>query len=82
MGCLVVLAWDSLAPVAVVERWHAVCGLAFRDALRAARLGRRRRRVPWCDAMAVRVSCRMLKLNNNQLTGSIPSTLGNLTALT
>jgi hypothetical protein len=38
--------------------------------------------VPWCDAMAVRVSCRMLKLNNNQLTGSIPSTLGNLTALT
>ncbi len=37
--------------------------------------------VPWCDAMAVRVSCRGLYLFGNQLTGSIPSTLGNLTAL-
>jgi hypothetical protein len=31
--------------------------------------------------MAVRVSCRRLQLNYNQLSGSIPSTLGSLTAL-
>ncbi len=34
-----------------------------------------------CDAMAVRVSCRQLALDRNQLSGSIPSTLGSLTAL-
>jgi hypothetical protein len=52
------------------------------DALRAAGWGRRRRRVPWCDAaMAVRVFCRSLDLESNQLSGSIPSTLGSLTAL-
>jgi hypothetical protein len=44
-------------------------------------MGRVRRRVPWCDAMAVRVSCRALYLYSNQLSGSIPSTLGSLTAL-
>jgi hypothetical protein len=43
--------------------------------------GRRRCRVPWCDAMAVRVSYRYLDLNINQLSGSIPSTLGSLAAL-
>ncbi len=48
-----------------------------RDALWAAGWGR----LPWCDAMAVRVYCRSLWLNNNQLSGSIPSTLGSLTAL-
>jgi hypothetical protein len=31
--------------------------------------------------MADRVSCSDLYLNNNQLSGSIPSTLGSLTAL-
>jgi hypothetical protein len=31
--------------------------------------------------MVVRVSCRLLQLNNNQLSGSIPSTLGSLTVL-
>jgi hypothetical protein len=45
-------------------------------------LGRRRRRVPWYDAIAIRVSCRHLWLNDNQLSGSIPSTLGSLAALT
>ncbi len=49
------------------------------DALRAAGWGRRRLRVPWCDAMAVRVSCRYLDLYTNRLSGSIPSTLGGLT---
>jgi hypothetical protein len=48
------------------------------DGLREDGWGRRRRRVPWCDAMAVRVSCRFLFLQNNQLSGSIPPTLGNL----
>jgi hypothetical protein len=32
--------------------------------------------------MAVLVPCRYLTLNTNQLSGTIPSTLGKLTALT
>jgi hypothetical protein len=36
----------------------------------------------WYDAVAVRVSCRSFILHNNQLSGSIPSALGSLTALT
>jgi hypothetical protein len=39
-------------------------------------------RCRWCDAKAVHMSCRDLRLFNNQLTGSIPSTLGNVTTLT
>jgi hypothetical protein len=38
-------------------------------------------RVSWHDAMAVLVSCRFYFLDGNQLSGSIPSTLGNLTVL-
>jgi hypothetical protein len=34
------------------------------------------------DAMAVRVFCRNLRWYSNQLSGSIPSTLGSLGALT
>ncbi len=37
--------------------------------------------MPWCNVMTVRVSCRVVNLRSNQLSGSIPSTLGNLTAL-
>jgi hypothetical protein len=33
------------------------------------------------DAMAVRVACRWLYLYSNQISGSIPSTLGSLTTL-
>jgi hypothetical protein len=58
-----------------------LCDAMLCDALRAAGWGRRCRRVPCCDAVAVRVSCRLLYLHNNQLSGSIPSTLGSLTAL-
>jgi hypothetical protein len=42
----------------------------------------RRRWLPWCDAMVVRVSCRSLGMSGNQISGSIPSTVGSLTALT
>jgi hypothetical protein len=42
---------------------------------------RAQRRVPLCDAIAVFVFFRELVLYNNQLSGSIPSTLGNLIAL-
>jgi hypothetical protein len=33
--------------------------------------------VPWYDAMAIHVSCRQLWLSHNQLSGSIPSPVGN-----
>jgi hypothetical protein len=33
--------------------------------------------VPWCGVRAIHVSCRQLFLFTNQLSGSIPSTLGN-----
>jgi hypothetical protein len=37
--------------------------------------------VPWRDAMAVCMSCRELELSENQLSDSIPSTLGSLARL-
>jgi hypothetical protein len=54
---------------------HSVCGCGV-STLRLSR------RVRLCDAMPVRVSCRQLSMFNNQLNGSIPSSLSSLTALT
>jgi hypothetical protein len=50
---------------------------------RATRWVRQRRWVPWrsSDAMPVCVFCRGLLLGLNELSGGIPSTLGNLALL-
>ncbi len=36
----------------------------------------------WCAAMIAEVCCRMLMFYNNPLSGTIPSTLGELSLLT
>jgi hypothetical protein len=88
--CRVCLAAPRLAVAAVRPRTGkaaSACNYLWLnarrsgDVTRAAGWGRQRCRVPWCDAMAVCVFCRELILWGNQLSSSIPSTLGSLTAL-
>ncbi len=78
LRCSLMTHRAARAASAPSRRCHPMlCGIRFcrRDWVR------QRRWVQWCDAMAVRVSCREMRLYQNELSGSIPSTMSNLTLL-
>jgi hypothetical protein len=68
----------TLVAVCVCFRDCIVFDLLTGDLLSTAQW---QRCVLWCDVMPVHVSCRLLNLINNQLSSSIPLTLGSLSAL-